>query len=173
MKFVGGGGGTFAKFDKIGDKFAGTVTGTRELPNKFQNGAMQTIVDLAQKDGTRLSVRLDKRALIDAWSVATGKCGNLIGRYVIFEFEKTYQSKRGGQAGKDITIDVVDVTGTPPAGEPSTGPSAPPVDLLADAYGKVVASKGAEAAAQIRKAVESVEKDVTKQAAMLLKAVGA
>lgn len=173
MKFQGGGGGAFAKFEKPGDKYAGVVAGTRELPNKFQNGAMQTVIDLVTRGGDKITVRLDKKALIDAWATAVAKCGNLTGRYVTFEFERTYQSKRGGQPGKDITVDVADVAeqnGSTIAGEAQqpTGPS--PIE---EAYAKVVAARGAEQAAQIRKAVESVERDPVKQAVLLLKAVGA
>jgi hypothetical protein len=49
----------------------------------------------------------------------------------------------------------------------------PPGTTVETAYQKVVELRGDAAAAQIRKAVESVEKDPAKQAAMLWKAVGA
>lgn len=165
MKFTGG-GGSFAKFDKIGDRVAGKVVGTRELPNKFQNNAPQTVVDLLGADGVRTSVRLDKRALIDTWAQATAKLGDLVGKTIVFEFVKTYQSKRGGAPGKDITLEILDgPDGAPAAAALGEDPSA-------EAYARLVAAKGDTIAAQIKRAVEAVEKDAVKRAAMYDKQAG-
>jgi hypothetical protein len=169
MKYSGGGGGVFVKFEKIGDKHAGTVTGTREIANKMNVGTMQTVVDVVKADGTKITVALGPKALQAAWANAVAaNGGSLVGRKVAFEFESTYKPKNGGNLGKEISVDVEDGGGSSPA--TAALPTGDAAEIEA-AYKVAVEKKGEAGAAQILKAVQSVEKDPVKQAAMLLKAV--
>lgn len=166
MKFTGGGGGAFVKFEKVGDKFTGLVTGVREIPNKMNAGTMQTVLDVQAASGP-ITVALGPAALKAAYVAATAKYGTLIGRRVTFEFERTYKPKNGGNLGKEISIDVHD-------DEAASAPIAAKTGPVEEAYTALVAKKGPEAAAQIRRAVESVEpRDLAKQADLLARAAAA
>jgi hypothetical protein len=164
MKYTGG-GGTFAKFEKPGDRYEGTLVATRTLPNKFQAGKSDPVADFVGKDGSKFTVRLAPTALNAAWEQAKPQPGE----YIILVFERTYPSKFG-QPGKEISVDIPARDGGEPQAPAAGGGSASPIEA---AYAKAVELKGEAAAKQIRTAVESVEKDPAKQAAMLLKAVGA
>lgn len=167
MKYPSG-GGTFAKFDKPGDKYTGRFTGSRMVSGKF---GPKLVVDLLQDDGTTIAVDLGLKALETQWNAANAARSVTPGERLAFEFEKTYDSPKYGKGrGKDVTIDFLDRTDEAPA-KPEAQTASSDVEA---AYDAVVKAKGADAAKAIRAAVEGVAKgDPAKQAELLRKAVAA
>lgn len=167
MRYQSNGGGTFVKFETVGTKHEGKFLGTRQLPNKFKGGA-DTVVDLMRADGTRISIRLDKKDLTENWAIIDPRPS--AGEHIVFTFEGTYPSKFGNP-GKRIPIDMPERAddGAPTTQAPAAGSSD-----VETAYAALVKVKGEAAAKAIKKAAEGVAKgDLAKQTEILTKAVAA
>lgn len=171
MRYPGNGGGDFAKFENVGDKYVGTYIGTRQVAGKFEGD--QSVVDIKTDAGKTVSVRLNLKAIGAQWANAIAAQPARVGERISFEFVGKYDSKRfGAGRGKDVVIDFLDrgPNDAPPAGGATAG--APPTgDAVEAALARVTEKVGAEQAAQILRAVQSVYKNTADHADALLKAV--
>ena len=171
MRYPGNGGGDFAKFENVGDKYEGKFIGTRLVPGKF--GGDATCVDIAADNGKQYTVRLNLAALGPQWANANAAQPVRVGERIRFEYVGSYDSKNFGKGrGKDVVIDFLDRDGgEAPAAAPAPAASSASGDAIEAAMKRVTEKVGAEQAAQILRAIEQTERDKSKHAAALLKAV--
>jgi hypothetical protein len=166
MRYPGSGGGDFAKFENVGDKYEGTFVGTRQVESKFAGD--KTVVDIQTGAGKVVSVRLNLAALGPQWANANAAQPARVGERIRFEFVGKYDSKNYGKGrGKDVVIDFLDRSDE---GSVTTPAAAPSGDAIEAAMKRVTEKLGAEPAAQILRAIEQTERDKAKHADMLLRA---
>jgi hypothetical protein len=166
-KYTSGGGGEFRKFNTIGDEVEGTLLGVR-LSSKEFNGKRPHIADFQAKDGTRFSIDLEKKILLDIWfNLARPQ----VGEYVRVAFTGTVPSKQG-QPAKVFEVEI------PARRDGHIPPIAPTLNKpdLNGEYQEIVAAliaaKGEPAARSIETAVKTVAKSEAEQLKLLRQAAG-